>query len=177
MRALAERLGEDAEKWGLAGLLHDLDAELTKDDFPSHGKETVRILTERGVDAEILDAIQMHNEAAVNETRSSVFHNSLAAGETITDHRGEGEPYRRKLAAEELNSMARTAIGKSMDVNHQPEFQTDATILDVEFDKNRREMQMLVIERDREINNAIVDGIITEVCINGGMQLAESSDT
>ncbi len=84
MRALAERLGEDAEKWGLAGLLHDLDAELTKDDFPSHGKETVRILTERGVDAEILDAIQMHNEAAVNETRSSVFHNALAAGETIT---------------------------------------------------------------------------------------------
>jgi len=97
-----------------------------------------------------------------------------AAGETITDHRSEGEPYRRKLAAEELNSMARTAIGKSMDVNHQPEFQTDATILDVEFDKNRREMQMLVIERDPEINNAIEDGIITAVSINGGMPRSES---
>ena len=27
MRALAEKLEEDPEKWGLAGLLHDLDAE------------------------------------------------------------------------------------------------------------------------------------------------------
>ncbi len=84
LRALAKRLGEDEEKWGLAGLLHDLDAELTKEDFNSHGRETVRILTERGVDAEIADAIQMHNEAAVDKDRSSVFHHALAAGETIT---------------------------------------------------------------------------------------------
>jgi len=97
-----------------------------------------------------------------------------AAGETITDHRSEGEPYRRKLSADELNSMARTAIGKSMDINHQPELETDATILDVDFDKNRKEMQMLVIERDPQINNAIEDGIITAVSINGGMPRSES---
>jgi len=97
-----------------------------------------------------------------------------AAGETITDHRGEGEPLRRKLSADELNSMARTAIGKSMDINHQPELETDATILDVDFDKYRREMQMLVIERDPQINNAIKDGVITAVSINGGMPRSES---
>ena len=97
-----------------------------------------------------------------------------AAGETITDHTGEGEPYRRKLSAEELNSMARTAIGKSMDINHQPEFETDATILDVEFDKNRKEMQMLVVERDPQIIDAIDDGKITAVSINGGMPRTES---
>lgn len=96
-----------------------------------------------------------------------------AAGETITDHTGEGEPYRRKLSADELNSMARTAIGKSMDINHQPEFETDATILDVEFDKNRKEMQMLVVERDSQINDAIDDGKITAVSINGGMPRSE----
>jgi putative nucleotidyltransferase with HDIG domain len=84
MRALAANLGEDEEKWGLTGLLHDLDVELTKDDFPSHGKQTVRILSQQGVDPEILEAIQMHNEAATNEKRSSVFHHALAAGETIT---------------------------------------------------------------------------------------------
>ncbi len=27
LRAMAEKLGEDQEKWGLAGLLHDLDAK------------------------------------------------------------------------------------------------------------------------------------------------------
>ena len=100
-----------------------------------------------------------------------------AAGETITDHTGEGEPYRRKLSAEELNSMARTAIGKSMDINHQPEFETDATILDVEFDKRRKEMQMLVVERDPEINQAIEDGKISAVSINGGMPRNETVES
>ena len=97
-----------------------------------------------------------------------------AAGETVTDHRGEGEPYKRKLSAEELNSMTRTAIGKKMDINHQPEYETDATILDAEFDVHRKEMQMLVLERDREINNAIEEGKITAVSINGGMPRNES---
>ena len=98
-----------------------------------------------------------------------------AAGETITDHReGEGEPYRRKLSADELNSMTRTAIGKSMDINHQPELEVDATVLDAEFDKNRKEIQMLVIVRDPQINDAIADRKITAVSINGGMPRSES---
>ena len=97
-----------------------------------------------------------------------------AAGETITDHTGEGEPYRRKLSADELNSMTRTAIGKSMDINHQPEYETDATILDADFDTKRKEIQMLVIERDPQINNAIADKKITAVSINGGMPRSES---
>lgn len=97
-----------------------------------------------------------------------------AASETITDHRAEGEPYRRKLSSEELNSMSRTAIGTSMDINHQPHLQTQATILDVEFDKNRKEMQMMVVEKDPQINDAIRDRIITAVSINGGMPRNES---
>ena len=97
-----------------------------------------------------------------------------AAGESITDHRSEGEPYRRKLSSDELNSMARTSIGKSMDINHQPEYETDATILDTEFDKKRKEIQMLVIERDPQINQAIDDGKIAAVSINGGMPRSES---
>ena len=97
-----------------------------------------------------------------------------AATETLTDHRGEGEKYRRKLSAEELNSMTRTAIGKKMDINHQPELETDATILDAEFDTSRKEIQMLVLERDPQINDAIEDGKITAVSINGGMPRSES---
>ena len=44
MRALARRLGEDEELWGLTGLLHDVDFERTCDDFERHGLEAAAIL-------------------------------------------------------------------------------------------------------------------------------------
>lgn len=84
MIALAGRLAEDREKWGLAGLLHDLDVELVDADLSKHTLETERILQERGIDEEIVRAIKMHNEKAHGERRSEKFHYALAAGETIT---------------------------------------------------------------------------------------------
>lgn len=84
MRRLARHFGEDEELWGLTGLLHDLDVELTLNDLPRHTHETVRILREEGVAAEIIEAIRMHNEAAHGDKRSERFHHALAAGETIT---------------------------------------------------------------------------------------------
>lgn len=84
MTALAERLGEDKEKWGLAGLLHDLDVELVESDLTRHTLETERILLEKGVDEEIIAAVKMHNETAHGMKRSERFHHALAAGETIT---------------------------------------------------------------------------------------------
>jgi predicted hydrolase (HD superfamily) len=35
LRALARRLGRDEEKWGLAGLLHDIDIEVVSGDLPA----------------------------------------------------------------------------------------------------------------------------------------------
>jgi putative nucleotidyltransferase with HDIG domain len=84
MGALADRLGEDREKWSLAGLLHDLDVEAVHADLSRHTYETERILLGKGVDAEIVAAIKMHNEKAHGATRSERFHHALAAGETIT---------------------------------------------------------------------------------------------
>jgi putative nucleotidyltransferase with HDIG domain len=82
--ALAEHLGEDKEKWSMAGLLHDLDIEMTNADLAIHGRETVRILRELDVDPEIVEAIGLHNEQSAGEKRSKRFHHALAAGETIT---------------------------------------------------------------------------------------------
>ena len=84
LRALAEHLGEDVEKWGLTGLLHDLDTE-SHTDLKVHTKETARVLEERGVAPEIVEAIRLHNlEAHPGEERSIPLHYALAAGETIT---------------------------------------------------------------------------------------------
>ncbi len=85
MRALAERLGEDVEKWGIAGLLHDIDVELTNADPHTHAIEAVKILKENNLDEDIIEAIMLHNEdASHNQKRSKKFHHALAAGETIT---------------------------------------------------------------------------------------------
>lgn len=84
MRAVAVRLGEDPEKWALAGLLHDLDSD-SHPDLAVHTRETVRILTEIGVDGEIVEAIRLHNPTAHPGTvRTSRFHHALAASETVT---------------------------------------------------------------------------------------------
>lgn len=84
LKAIARRLGRDEEKWGLAGLLHDIDVELTHADPLVHGLKADDILKDYDVDAEILDAIRMHNEDATGEERSTEFQHALAAGETIT---------------------------------------------------------------------------------------------
>jgi len=84
MRAMARRLGRDEEKWGLAGLLHDLDVEIIHADPYVHGLETARMLAELGVDDDIIEAIKLHNEMAANQPRTTEFHHALAAGETIT---------------------------------------------------------------------------------------------
>ncbi|MCM2268093.1 MAG: HDIG domain-containing protein [Elusimicrobiales bacterium] len=85
MRALAARLGGDPELWGLAGLLHDIDVELTAGDLARHTLEAERILAAEGLPAELIDAVKMHNEAAHGgRRRDQVFHRALAAGETVT---------------------------------------------------------------------------------------------
>ena len=84
MRALAERLGEDADKWGMAGLMHDLDVEITNGDSYKHGNIAVDILREEGFPEDAVEAILLHNEKATGRVRSEKFHHALAAGETIT---------------------------------------------------------------------------------------------
>lgn len=84
MRALANRLGKDEETYGLAGLLHDIDVEVTNADPKKHGLVSVEILREHGIEEEIIDAISMHNEEATGKDRTTEFQHALAAGETIT---------------------------------------------------------------------------------------------
>ncbi len=84
MRGLARKLGRDEEKWGMAGLLHDLDVEITKAEPTVHGTQTEDLLKEYEVDEDLLDAIRMHNECSSGKERLTEFQYALAAGETIT---------------------------------------------------------------------------------------------
>ncbi|MEW6600149.1 MAG: HDIG domain-containing metalloprotein [Nitrospirota bacterium] len=82
--ALADRLGGDRERWAMAGLLHDLDVELTNADLNIHGRESVKMLEAQGVHPEIIEAVKLHNEMSCDEKRSKPLHFALASGETIT---------------------------------------------------------------------------------------------
>jgi len=139
-----------------------------------NGKKLQEAITNLRTEFEWLTDDYIENAKKLTEDAGGTLYLVRAAGETITDHRSEGEEYRRKLSAEELNSMTRTIIGKGMDINHQPEFETDSTILDAEFDKTRKEIQAFIIVRDPQINRAINDEKITAVSINGGMPRSES---
>ena len=63
MRGLAEHFGEDQEKWGLTGLLHDIDYEETKNDPDRHSIIGAEILEKAGLEKDIVDAVKTHNEA------------------------------------------------------------------------------------------------------------------
>jgi len=84
MAKLARHVDADETLWGLTGLLHDLDVELTKDNMRRHTHETAGILREEGVVEDIIEAICLHNEQAHDRRRSEPLHHALAAGETIT---------------------------------------------------------------------------------------------
>jgi putative nucleotidyltransferase with HDIG domain len=64
MRAMAERAGEDAEAWGLVGLLHDFDYErhpnAAHSPHEEHPAEGVRLLAERGLPEPMQRAILGH---------------------------------------------------------------------------------------------------------------------
>jgi len=63
MRALAQRLGEDEEEWGLTGLLHDIDVELTEGDMNSHSRLGADLARELGASEAMAHAILCHNQA------------------------------------------------------------------------------------------------------------------
>lgn len=83
LRALAKKFGEDEDLWGFAGLLHDIDVEITNGDSKRHAIVGAEMLVnELPLDA--IDAIKMHNEQATGQARTTRFQYALAAGETIT---------------------------------------------------------------------------------------------
>jgi putative nucleotidyltransferase with HDIG domain len=61
MEALADHFGEDEQRWGLAGLFHDLDYDVTENDFDRHPLLAVEWLRAEGYEDEgVLNAILGH---------------------------------------------------------------------------------------------------------------------
>lgn len=92
MQAVARKLGEDPEKWGLSGLLHDLDFDYVEKDPIRHVVEFDDILKKEGlevgrdIDNDVYHAIKAHYEdnPKVNEKRENKLDYALSASENLS---------------------------------------------------------------------------------------------
>lgn len=82
MRAYARKYGEDEEKWGIVGLIHDFDYEKFPT-VPEHGSEGPKILRERGWPEEIARAVQSH-ATYTGVSRESLMEKALYAVDELT---------------------------------------------------------------------------------------------
>ena len=78
VRAYARRFGEDEEKWGIVGLLHDFDYERWPDP-PDHPLKGAAILAERGYPEEVIYAIKSHADYLPDCPRVSRLDKTLYA--------------------------------------------------------------------------------------------------
>ncbi|HEY7897997.1 MAG TPA: HD domain-containing protein [Gemmatimonadaceae bacterium] len=87
MRAYAEHYGEDVERWGLAGLMHDFDYErfpnAARSATEQHPSEGVRILRGAGYPEDVLDAIMGH-AAYTGTPRITLMARALFAVDELT---------------------------------------------------------------------------------------------
>ncbi len=92
MQAIANRLGEPEEKWGLSGLLHDLDFDYVGKDPARHVVEFDDILEKedlevgRDIDKDVYHAIKAHYEdnPGVPENRENNLDYALSAAENLS---------------------------------------------------------------------------------------------
>ncbi len=80
MRGYARRYGEDEDRWGIAGLLHDFDWEIcpTPEDHPTFGSE---ILRQQGYPEDIIRAVLTHGEHTGIPRESLMEHTLFAVDE------------------------------------------------------------------------------------------------
>ena len=87
MRAYARKFGEDEERWGVTGLIHDFDYERFPNNAHSpteeHPSEGVRILRGKGYPEDILQAILGHAQYC-NTPRESQMAKTLFAVDELT---------------------------------------------------------------------------------------------
>jgi len=90
MRALAMHFGENEDEWGIIGLLHDIDWDLTKDNPKEHLTKAPDILKQAGASDELIDVIVSHGYgqpacgAPQDKQRQTKIEHALAAAETLT---------------------------------------------------------------------------------------------
>jgi putative nucleotidyltransferase with HDIG domain len=83
MRAYAEKLGEEVEKWGIVGLLHDFDYERWPT-APDHPLQGAAILADAGYPQDVIYAIKSHVDDVPDCPRLSALDKTLFACDELS---------------------------------------------------------------------------------------------
>jgi putative nucleotidyltransferase with HDIG domain len=83
MRAYASKFGEDEERWGLVGMLHDLDYERHPDLETGHPRYALAELERRGFPADMVRAVASHAEY-LGVSRDSPMEKTLYAVDELS---------------------------------------------------------------------------------------------
>lgn len=136
MRALAKRLGEDEGEWGLTGLLHDIDMELTEGDMSTHSKLGADLVRELGASEAMANAILCHNEAH-GIPRETELDKALFCADPLTGLIIAAALVRpdKKLAGVEAKSVRKRFKEKSFAAGANREQISECTELGLELDE------------------------------------------
>ena len=83
LRAMAVKLNEDEELWGLTGLLHDLDYDFTKEEPEKHSLMTADLIADL-LPHEALIAIKAHNYQHTSQIPQTYLDKSLIAADAVS---------------------------------------------------------------------------------------------
>jgi putative nucleotidyltransferase with HDIG domain len=135
MRALARRFNENEDEWGLAGLLHDIDVEVTNADLSIHSKPGAEMAKQLGANEAVCHAILVHNEAH-GVPCVSLMDKALFCADPLTGLITAGALVRpdKKLASVEAKSIKKRFKEKSFAAGASREQMAKCTDIGLELD-------------------------------------------
>ncbi|MFW5746946.1 MAG: HDIG domain-containing metalloprotein [Nanoarchaeota archaeon] len=90
MRTLAQRFKEDEDRWGMIGLLHDVDWAYTRDDWSQHCVRAAEMLAKKAFSESFITDVQSHAygmeqiPSLKDKERTTRVQHALVASETVT---------------------------------------------------------------------------------------------
>jgi putative nucleotidyltransferase with HDIG domain len=167
MRAYARKFGEDENKWGIVGLLHDFDYERWPDP-PDHPLKGAAILAERGYPADVIYAIKSHADYLTDCPRVSRLDKALYACDELAGFITACAMVRpERIAGMQASSVKKKLKAKAFAANvSREDISRGAADLGVELDGHIQ----FVIEAMSGIADELGVGVETERQRDGEME-------
>ncbi len=136
MGSFAKHFGENEDEWGLAGLLHDIDIEVTEGDMNIHSRRSAEMAKQLGVSDAVAHAILCHNEAH-GTPFDTMMDKALFCADPLTGLITAGALVRpdKKLASIEVESIRKRFNEKSFAAGANREQIASCSSLGLELDE------------------------------------------